>query len=137
MLAPTYSLIRNLQWLTRSKHAEAWQAAQSFWHGITPLQHRPIPGSQPLLQERHQSLKTQANTAKKLALVAAIACVVITLNIVAPLTYWQADHITAKGEQKQLTLADGSTVMLNSDLAIALHYTANERRVKLSRRGVF
>ena len=43
----------------------------------------------------------------------------------------QADYRTAAGEQRQITLADGSRIRLNTASAIAVQYSANERRIDL------
>jgi transmembrane sensor len=46
--------------------------------------------------------------------------------------YIQRDiYSTAIGEQRSITLADGSTIELNADSRIRLHFTAHERSVEL------
>jgi len=45
--------------------------------------------------------------------------------------HWQADHYTATGEIRQVTLPDGSRVDLDSHSAIALDFNNEERRVRL------
>lgn len=42
-----------------------------------------------------------------------------------------SDYSTAAGEQKQVVLADGSTVLLNTDTAISLQWSAERRRIVL------
>jgi len=50
----------------------------------------------------------------------------------ASVTDWAlSDYSTHVGEQKQVTLADGSSVFLNTDTAISLEWTADRRRVVL------
>ncbi|MDD0841749.1 FecR family protein [Pseudomonas sp. Gutcm_11s] len=46
---------------------------------------------------------------------------------------YTADHASAPGSQQQLTLADGSQVLLDADSAMDLHFSAGERRVTLLR----
>lgn len=48
-------------------------------------------------------------------------------------TRWQADYVTAVGEQQRIDAADGSTITLNTHSALALDYTPQERRVRLLR----
>lgn len=48
-----------------------------------------------------------------------------------PWTRLQADHRTAVGERRSLILEDGSQLSLNTDTAIALYPSANERRLRL------
>ncbi|MBW9086589.1 FecR family protein [Rhizobium wenxiniae] len=49
----------------------------------------------------------------------------------------RADIITATGEPRTITLADGSTVEMNAESAIAIHLTPGERRIKLLRGEAF
>ena len=44
---------------------------------------------------------------------------------------WTADQVTAIGEQRTLTLPDGSRLTLNTASAVALRFTGAERRVRL------
>lgn len=49
----------------------------------------------------------------------------------------RADIITGTGEPRTVTLADGSTVEMNAESAIAIHLTPGERRIKLLRGEAF
>lgn len=44
---------------------------------------------------------------------------------------WQADHMTQAGEQKTVTLPDGSEMLLNTASAVALDFADGRRRVRL------
>lgn len=46
---------------------------------------------------------------------------------------YNADLASAPGNQRQLTLEDGSQVLLDGDSALSLFFNANERRVRLLR----
>ncbi len=113
-------------------HEQAWQQAQSLWQSMEGLRGRNIPGSQPLLPEIHP--RPIRNSQSKRLSTLAIACSIL-LAVVIPLNYppslWQADYVTAKGEQRSLTLADGSTITLNSDSAVSIHFDKNLRRVEV------
>lgn len=50
-----------------------------------------------------------------------------------PLQGWLADARTAVGEQRRLTLDDGTQLQLNTDTAIDIAFSATERRVVLKR----
>jgi len=54
-----------------------------------------------------------------------------------PLIYLQADYQTAIGAQQQIQLSDGSSVTLNTDSALAIDFTSNERRVRLLKGEAF
>lgn len=50
---------------------------------------------------------------------------------------WQADHLTQAGEQKTVTLPDGSEIRLNTASAVALDFTDGKRHVRLLAGEVF
>lgn len=45
----------------------------------------------------------------------------------------RADYIAARGEQRSITLSDGSTILLDADSAVAVELTETERRIDLLR----
>lgn len=45
---------------------------------------------------------------------------------------WSADERTGVGQRRTLTLADGTVLDLNTDSAVAIGYTATERRIRLA-----
>ncbi|NOU22116.1 MAG: FecR family protein, partial [Methyloglobulus sp.] len=99
---------------------------------------RAIPGSEPLLQERYPHLQDRnpTNPPKHQGSyrILAIACCIlfaISLTFLNPPLSWQADYLTGKGEQRTITLADSSRVMLNTDTSVAIHFDKNLRRVEL------
>ncbi|MDT4331658.1 FecR family protein [Methylomonas sp. MED-D] len=68
------------------------------------------------------------------SLTLAVACCALlatTLSVLYPPAFWRADYSTGKGEQRSVTLADGSRVMLNTATALAIHFDASTRRVEL------
>ena len=50
---------------------------------------------------------------------------------------WRADQVTGRGEQRTITLADGSTAQLDSDSAIAIDFSEGRRAVRLLRGTAF
>lgn len=64
------------------------------------------------------------------ALAAGMALFFIALGSDLPIRM-QADALTAVGEIKAVTLPDGSTALLNTDSAIAIDYSAGQRRIRL------
>lgn len=67
---------------------------------------------------------------------AIAACLVIALAPSLSLRL-QADYLTAAGETRDVTLADGSRVQLDGDSAIAVAYAGDRREVKLIRGQAF
>ncbi|MFC4314049.1 FecR family protein [Steroidobacter flavus] len=69
-------------------------------------------------------------TPRMFAAAAAIAAVTF-LGIIAAHAHWLADYRTTAGEQRRLTLADGSEVLLDSATALDVDYSAGVRDVHL------
>lgn len=69
---------------------------------------------------------------KYAAAIAAVFLLVLAyVEYPALLLRWQADHLTAAGEQKVITLPDGSLMHLNTASAVALDFAKGNRHVKL------
>jgi len=71
------------------------------------------------------------------AMAAALLIVVGYLQYPALLLRWQADHMTAPGERKILTLPDGSLIELNTSSAVALDFAGGRRHLSLLAGEVF
>jgi transmembrane sensor len=69
----------------------------------------------------------------QLMLVAACLAMVAVLcpTMTSTLQLWNADYQTAIGEQQTVTLADGSSVYLNSASALNQSYSREQRRIEL------
>lgn len=125
------------QWLRADpRHAEALAFAQRTWVALGALpaerrapERRAAPSIAPLPRA--------ARRRGRLRRWGAAACLMLLLgglglsqdeHLLLPLL---ADHRTASGEVRSLTLPDGSEVTLDSDSAIRLAYSAGQRRVEL------
>jgi len=69
--------------------------------------------------------------------VAACAGLIAVLPQSTLLQNLQSDYHTATGEQRLVTLTDGSRLLLNTDSAVGIEMTAAERRVTLLRGEAF
>ena len=124
------------QWLQAdARHAEALAFARRTWSALgslpadKPSRRRALPVAPELARHprRHARLRRWG----------AAACLALLLGglglnqserLLLPLL---ADHRTASGEVRSLTLADGSEVTLDSASAIRLDYSAGQRRIEL------
>lgn len=124
------------QWLQAdARHADALAFAQRTWAALgslpadKPARRRALPVAPELARypRRHARLRRWG----------AAACLALLLGglglnqserLLLPLL---ADHRTASGEVRSLTLADGSEVTLDSASAIRLDYSAGQRRIEL------
>ncbi|MBC3953745.1 FecR domain-containing protein [Pseudomonas triticifolii] len=108
-----------------SSHERAWQKAQQLRQRFSGL---PTPLAMATLDRPD---KARRALLKKALGVATLVPAVWLLGRQLPLDVWRADLHTAIGEHTRLSLADGSTLQLNTDSAVNLDLAA--RRVTLVR----
>ena len=118
------------QWLAKDAgHAEAYRKTERLWRlsgQLTPSTtfHQTVADVLPLPVRRKAS-------SRRWWLGAAVAACLM-LAVAPSLSVWlQADYRTAQGEVRTVTLADGSTVYLDSDTAIRVDYSGDHRDVRL------
>lgn len=124
------TLARWRQWRAAApQHELAWQRIEGFSQrfaglgGNHDLAHATLDAANP---ERRRALKA-------LTLLVASGGVLWALRDSRPLQDWRADVATAVGEQQRLVLEDGTHLLLNTDTALALHFDAGIRQVRLLR----
>lgn len=123
-------------WLAAdTRHREAFNAARALWQRagavkdafaeVRPDLARPVT----VLSARPRTRR--APLAAAIGLVAACALLFIAFDDLKVAV--QADYRTGAGQQQSVALPDGSTVYLNTETAIAVQYSAGERRIALLR----
>ncbi|MGE8063481.1 FecR domain-containing protein [Pseudomonas sp. NPDC089547] len=117
-------------WCQRSaQHAQAWQRAEAILGDLRRLP-TPVTGETLRRLSRNGAVsRRQALHRLGLWLLAAPAAWLAWRE--TPWQQWTADARTAVGEQRPLTLADGSQVLLNTDTAIDITFDAQQRRIDL------
>ena len=103
-------------------HEEAAQRAERMWTRLGPA----------LSKQR-----SSRNITGALFLAACIAGAGVAGGAFGPLSGWLADEATGIGERRTITLADGSTVMLDSATSLDIAYAGAERRVVLRDGQIF
>lgn len=68
-----------------------------------------------------------------MAIAACLLASVITVRMLGLTDVWLSDYHTATGERTEITLADGSRVILDTDTALSVHFGESFRRVELLR----
>ena len=102
------------QWRTgNSEHERAWQRAQALNRAfdLIPADVGMATLGRPATQSRRTAVKTL------LALLVVSPVAWSTWNA-PPVVRWRADYRTAVGERREITLADGSRVVLNTATAL-------------------
>jgi transmembrane sensor len=113
------------RWLKAdAAHKQAFELLSERLEMVEGLKSRPIP-----LRWRNRD-EGRAMRWKPLSALAATVALVMTAALVYPRF---AGIETAVGEQRTLTLADGTRIYLNTDTRIVLHYDDSSRRIDLKR----
>ncbi|WP_261943402.1 MULTISPECIES: FecR domain-containing protein [Pseudomonas] len=103
-------------------HAEAAREAEALWQD---LGHTPTAQ----LFEASPARRSKRHWATGIA--ASLVLLVAGYSGWQQAPVWLADYHTGIGEQRSITLADGSRVVLNSGSALDVAFSARERRVTL------
>lgn len=112
-------------------HARAYADTEQLWSDIGDLE--SDAELQALrMQAREAVRNTPSSRRSRLLRFAAAASVVIAVTAV--LTFPSGErHRTARGEQKALTLSDGSRLVLNTDSEVRVHLREDDREIVLVR----
>ncbi|NOT11194.1 MAG: FecR family protein [Methylococcaceae bacterium] len=121
-------------WQAKSPaHRQAYQDVQALWDDtdfnqairLASLKRQPVAESPVPLNKRHTPNRGHWLS---FGLAASFALCVVLLD---PITRLQADYYTPVGGNQAITLADGSIVTLNTNTAIKVAFSGNERRIRL------
>ncbi|GGF58265.1 iron dicitrate transporter FecR [Azorhizobium oxalatiphilum] len=116
-------------WVSRSPaHRPAFEEMKGLWADLRDV---------PLEGKAAKAGLTRRGVIGNIVALGLIAGLGTTAYRMGLLERLRADHYTAVGEVRRVTLADGSIVDLNTDSAITVHYTAARRRVELLRGEAF
>lgn len=116
----------NVWLLADPRHRQAYTEMESLWGALeTPVAQ--------VLAESPQTTKAHPRLLPRLA---TAACLVLALVMGVGwqqdwVTQWQSDYVTDVGEQKSFTFDDGSRIILNTQSAVSVDFSENQRRVQL------
>lgn len=116
------------RWRSDPQCERAWQRAEQV--GAT-LGQIPAQLGSPTLR-RDKRLDRRA-VLKTLTLLIAAPAAGWVAHRQLPWRAWAADYQTGVGERREIVLADGSQLQLNTDSAVDVHFDERERRLKLHR----
>lgn len=127
-------------WLKRDRrHADAWRRAQHVWARADSLQpalgERRIvlgPGNLPnRTSPNRDAVPARVGRRRWLQAAAAAAAVAVPAGILLSRPGLFADHATAIGERRSVSLEDGSTIELASGSSLSVDFAADARRIVL------
>jgi len=129
------------QWvhLTSGNASESDRAAFARWRLQSPAHEAAAALAEQmwrvLPQTRTAAVFVPPAVAKRrplrwVAMAAGLAALAVT-GLSDPVQVYFADHSTAVGERKLVTLDDGSQIWLNSATALSVHYSAGRREISL------
>ncbi len=121
------------RWQRSREHERAYREAEALWQDMGDVMARENVGSVP----RQQDEIAKPRQFVRWGWTSGVAVTAILLLLITPFSrysdQWLSDYSTGVGDQQLLTLADGSTIRLNTDSAIAVRYTQNSRQIRLYR----
>lgn len=122
-------------WMQRSsRHEEEFRALEAMW-GSVPFARAvaSLPADQ-YSSARRRSARYQSAIGRRTMGIAAAALLLIGVGIwhyPSIRLRWEADYLTAIGEQARIPLPDGSSMVLNSASAVAIDFEGDHRQVRL------
>ncbi|MFW1665383.1 FecR domain-containing protein [Acinetobacter ursingii] len=120
-------------WLQQDqRHQQAWLCLEQFGFSLANIKH-------PLLHQAIIAVDQKNKSLSQYGLKSFIWLLILGTSMFGLykadqrqlLQQWQADYKTKVGEQKQINLDDGSQIILNTNTAINIDYSASKRKIEL------
>lgn len=134
---------RELQdWLRENPaHMAAWTEVETLWQQTAAPGQRLAKLEAAELAVYLEAMDKRQGRARSLRNAALGLCLLLGIGLTGGVWLkrphmWQdltADYVTQRSERREITLADGSMVLLDADSALRVDITADERRIELSR----
>ena len=137
----TDELRRFRDWRASPPNAAAFEEVDTVWRAAGALETDPdILAAVAAVKPRRRRLDTGrlADLLRPAALLGAgaLAALLVILGV-SLYGQWRPTYETGIGEQRSLTLSDGSRVRLNTDTRLAVRFTGGQRRLLLQRGQAF
>lgn len=125
-------------WLnSKAEHASAYDEISALWSCpevvVASARLQPVPMSD-VVRFKAPAAVPVSRPFRRYAMAAA-ACLVLAFALTQFLPgliiTWRADYQTGAGQTRNVTLPDGSVMLLNAESAVALDFGGNRRGVKL------
>ncbi len=124
------------RWLRESStHRDAFAAAKREWQSMAflkLLRNEPVAKGDPWVAKKRARRKQGRRYALPLAAAATIAAMAIALGWTwLPEAGYEAEYYTAVGEQQEVALPDGSSILLNTSTSLNIQFSNEQRNVIL------
>lgn len=124
-----------------SAHEEAWCAIESVWQETAAPGQRlaekeaDILAAYMVAMDKNNLRKTTRRRTTSIGALCLLLVMLVVGGVQGPswVQNLSADELTAKGERREVLLADGSKVLLDADSALSVDFTPESRRVQLLR----
>ena len=121
------------RWLNANPaHRHAYQQASRLWEDLNSASHA-MAGLRTAAKNYRPALRENTARYKWATTGAAITLLVVTVIAYRHWLGFESRYVTAKGETKEIVLADGSTIRLNTDSELKVRFNAGQRNVELLR----
>lgn len=125
------------RWLAQdTDHARAWSQVQRTGQRVRSLT-GPVEGEALRAADDARRAATRRTLLRTAGLFATAGVAAYAARNTAPMQSMLAEHRTSRGERRDLLLPDGTRLVLNTDSAIDLRFTAQARDVLLRAGEVF
>lgn len=124
------------RWLRESEtHREAFETAKQEWNSLAFLQQLrddPVAEGDPWVARKRVRRARNRRYAVPLAAAASVAAIMLVIGwlLLSPSGY-EAEYYTKIGEQQNVSLPDGSSILLNTSTSLNVRYSGERRSVFL------
>ena len=112
-------------------HALAYKRIENMWGKFAVIEPTAAKASIESVLKSGKAIKKIAQHGKGIALGFVALVSSYSALQTQPVQIWLAENKTAIGEQRSITLADGSTLMLNTNTALDIDFSDHQRLIKL------
>lgn len=126
-------------WLTADPaHQLAYRQAEAQWAWMEPFKQQAFSARDEALRYR-PSLRKSSRRQWLAYSVAATALLAVGLGIFSPQGWYGLPHSysTGKGQRQSMTFSDGTTLEMNTDSEVRVHFNHGQRHVDLVRGEAF
>lgn len=115
------------------RHRAAWARVEAISGAFTHVPTDDKAGARRVLDTASERQLARRRASRMLLLLCGTGLLGWSVAKGAPWAEWNADYKTATGERREIELADGGRIWLNTATALDVHYGPRQRRIQLHR----